>query len=158
MATLSTQVKGYTKANAKSGAKGLVLLQSCINHMLGESGDWTPLAWLLSGSEGADSTRLRAITNQVVGGVSIKADKKQPTGLRITLGDNAGLTEKSDVLGSLVNGQTSFRSNKVKEELFDVKVNPWDVNKYAASIIKKLAKDDVSVTQLMNAMSKATSK
>ena len=151
MATLKSQVDSFHKANGKAGAKGLALLAQCTMHMF-DHDDWTPLAWLISKSEGADATRFRAILGQVTGGVTLKKDKNQPTGLRFEVGDNAGPTDKMMVVSVMVDEGVSFRSKRVADELFEAKANPFKLSKYAASVAKKLEKEHVSVNDLMKAM------
>ena len=154
MANLMTQNKSFVTGLSKSGIKGLALLLQDIDHMFKHK-DWTPLAWLLSKTEGADSVRLRSITSKVVGGVTMRKDKEQPSGLRIVMGDNAAPTENINALRALVDNEVSFRSKKVKDDLGIGKATvpaQFDVNKYAKSVANKLSKEEVSVADLMKAM------
>ncbi|NOQ73228.1 MAG: hypothetical protein GQ574_14570 [Crocinitomix sp.] len=154
MATLLKQVQGFTRGQAKAGANGLKLVETTIDHMF-EHNDWTPLAWLLAKTEGADSTVLRRVVKECVGGVKLKRDANQPSGLRITLGDNAGPSEKMPLLRELTGESVSFRSKQVREVLFEAPEIVFDLDKWALTLARRMNKEHVTQAKLDNALKSA---
>ena len=70
-------------ADAKGAGKRYVILWAeCVEHMFGDSHDWTVLATLVSGAGVRDAAILRALTGRALHGWSLIKDKDQPTGLR----------------------------------------------------------------------------
>lgn len=70
-------------SDAKSAGKRYVVLWSeCVEHMFGDSHDWTVLATLISGAGVKDAAILRALTGKAIQGYSLVKDEKQKTGLR----------------------------------------------------------------------------
>lgn len=69
--------------DAKSAGKRYVQLWAeCVEHMFGDSHDWTVLATLISGAGAKDAAILRALTGKAVQGFQLVKDDKQKTGLR----------------------------------------------------------------------------
>ena len=70
-------------ADAKSAGKRYVLLWAeCVQHMFGDSHDWTVLATLIGGAAPKDAAILRALTGKAIKGYSLVKDEKQGSGLR----------------------------------------------------------------------------
>lgn len=153
MATLLQTVNSYLKSQSKAGSKGLALTLACIEHGF-QHGDTTQLAWLISKADAKDSQVFRAIAGKVMGGVTMKKDARQPSGIKIDLADNAGPTDKMPILKRLVEDQVSFRSTRVQEELLaKAKVEAeFDLHKLALAFVKKMAKEEVSVASMMLAL------
>ena len=151
MATLLKQVQGFTRGQGRAGINGLALVASTIDHMF-EHGDWTPLAWLIAKTEGSDSTTIRRIVNECVGGVKMKRDIKQPSGLHIKVGDNAGPSEKMPLLRGLIEEKVSFRSKIVREALFETPETEFDLDKWAMNVARKMNKEHVTQARLDNAV------
>ena len=149
MATLIKQVQGFVKGQSTAGANGLRLVQVCIDHMF-EHDDWTPLAWLIAKTEGSDSTTIRRIVNECVGGIKLTKDVKQPSGLRIKLGDNSAPSDKMPLLRGLVEEKVSFRSKVVREALFETPEPVFDKHTWAMTIARKMAKNNVTLAMLDN--------
>lgn len=149
--SLNQKVKNFTTRNRNAGAKGLELVAECINHMFDHK-DWTPLAWLIVGSEGRDATIFRKIVGVTTEGVTLAKDAKQPTGLRFTLKDNASTTELFDTLKALVNDGESFRGENVKNKLFPTTESTFDINAYAKRVMSKIEKEHVSLGDLLAAI------
>jgi hypothetical protein len=81
-ANLIDRVK-KVNADAKSAGKRYVVLWAeCVEHMFGDSHDWTVLATLISGAGAKDAAILRALTGKAIQGYSLVKDDKQKTGLR----------------------------------------------------------------------------
>ena len=154
MATLIKQVQGFTKGQAKAGANGLALVVTTIDHMF-DHDDWTPLAWLIAKTEGSDSTTIRRIVNECVGAIKLTRDVKQPSGLRIKLGDNAAPSDKMPLLRGLVEEKVSFRSKVVREALFEAPEPVFDKHKWAMNIARKMAKNNVTLAMLDNEIKSA---
>jgi len=154
MATLIKQVQGFVKGQSKAGANGLNLVAVTIDHMF-EHGDWTPLAWLIAKTEGSDSTTIRRIVNECVGGVKLKKDNKQPSGMSIVVGDNAGPSEKMPLLRGLIEHKVSFRSKDVREVLFEKVETEFDLDKWALTLARRMNKEHVTQARLDNAIKAA---
>lgn len=146
------KVKSYTKGQRNAGAKGLAFCMNCIDHMF-EHGDWTPLAWLITGMDKRDGSIMRSIVREVTGGVSLttqsKAAKEQPTGIEIKMADNAGPTDKMAILRKMVEEGVSFRSQLVQKNLMDKSANPADLPKYAKAVMRKLDKEGWTIGELL---------
>lgn len=70
-------------ADAKSSGKRYVMLWAeCVQHMFGDSHDWTVLATLIGGAAPKDAAILRALTGKAIKGYSLVKDEKQNSGLR----------------------------------------------------------------------------
>jgi len=154
MTDLTSQVTGWTKRQGKAGVRGLELVSVCIDHMF-KSGDWTPLAWLITGLEGNDSSTIRRIVNECVGGIRMVRDAKQPSGLRIIRGDNAGPSEKMPLLRGLIEHKVSFRSKDVREVLFEKVESEFDLDKWALTLARRMNKEHVTQARLDNAIKAA---
>ncbi len=154
MATLIKQVQGFVNGQAKAGANGLALVVTTIDHMF-EHDDWTPLAWLIAKTEGSDSTTIRKIVNECVGGIKLTRDAKQPSGLRIKLGDNSGPSDKMPLLRGLVEERVSFRSKSVREVLFEAPEPVFDLDKWALTVARKMSKNGLTLAQLDNSIKNA---
>ncbi len=154
MASLIKQVQGFVNGQGRAGTNGLKLVETCIDHMF-QHGDSTQLAWLIAKMEPSDSTTIRRIVNECVGGVKMKRDVKQPSGLLISLGDNSAPSEKMPILRELTGNKTSFRSKDVREALFEQADPVFDLDKWALTVARKLNKNKVSQAQLDNALKAA---
>lgn len=77
-ATLISRIKSNASGRAKSSVSTLALVLEAIDHQRA-LGDWTPLAWLVGLSEGADIGRIRAIVKAACG-ITFVQDEKQPSG------------------------------------------------------------------------------
>ena len=155
MATLIKQVQGFVRGQNTGGKNGLAFVEKTIDHMF-EHGDWTPLAWLVAKSDPSDARLYRAIIGRCVGGITMNAKSKeakvQPSGLEIKMGENAGPTDLMPTLRKLVEDGESFRGKAVKEELLGKEPPAFDLAKYAKTIANRLAKEEVTVKDLMNAI------
>lgn len=70
-------------SDAKSAGKRYVILWAdCVEHMFGDSHDWTVLATLIGGAGVKDAAILRALTGKALVGYSLVKDDKQKSGLR----------------------------------------------------------------------------
>ena len=154
MATLIKQVQGFTRGQSKAGVNGLVLLVTTIDHMF-EHDDWTPLAWLIAKTEGSDSTVLRRIVNECVGGIKLTRDVNQPSGLRIKLADNGGPSDKMQLLRELVEHKVSFRSKTIREVLFEQAETAFNVETWAMNVARKMSKNNLTLAQFDNAIKNA---
>lgn len=146
MGTLIQQTRGWATGRNKSGANGFKLLVASVDHMF-EHGDWTPLAWLINGTEGADRTRMRAILGKIAGGITLNTTSKEArehsTGCKIVMGDNCGPTGDMSIARTLCEENVSFASKRVAEELLnkDVVTSKFDLDKYAKTVFNKLTKE-----------------
>ena len=155
MATLIKRVQGFVRGQSSAGANGLRLIQDCVDHMY-EHNDWTPLAWLINRSEAQDKSRIRAIVGVVAGGLTLstggKQAKVQPSGMFIKMAENAGPTDMMPTLRKLVEEGQSFRSKAVSEELLKKEPPKADINKFAKSIVNKMAKEGWTLKDVLEAI------
>lgn len=114
---LMSRVKGHVSGQKTSGQNTLGLTVECVEHMFGESGDWTPLAFLIGRSEPAQSRMVKGIANKVIQGYSLKKDEGQPSGFRFAKieGKNQGLDK------ALLDTVIAFRDKKLSIQSQDVK-------------------------------------
>lgn len=117
MANIMTTIKKFCTSNAKQTQTALVHTLAVIDHMLGESRDWTVAATLIAGTDSRMSPQIKHIIRECVGGIKLTKDEKQSTGLRFKLGDNFGPTEKLEVLRDLVEAGETIYSTKVEQGL-----------------------------------------
>lgn len=123
MAKFNAQVKAFLKAHTGHTQKALAITLIGVDHML-EHRDWDGLARLMTGTEGRMGKRIKAIVQEVVGGLTIKADAGHPSGLRFTLGDNIAATERLQGLRDLVDAKETIYSVAVDEFLGKEKAVP----------------------------------
>lgn len=157
MATLMQTVQGYVRNQKTGGNTGLVHLVSCIEHMFGDSHDWTPLAWLVGKSQTRDAQIFRAILGRVTENVTVSKDPKQPSGLRFKTKGNASTNEMYAVLKALADAGESFRGEAVKVKILDKEKTEttFDLEAYAKRIVAKLDKEHVGLAALLMAVEKA---
>lgn len=114
------QVKTFLRSHKSGTKRALELTLLGIDHMH-QHKDWTGLAMMITQTEGRMGPQIRRIIGECLGGVTMKADKTHPSGMRFELGDNWGPTEKLGVLRDLVaNGETVF-SDAVEQGLLGKK-------------------------------------
>lgn len=141
MSKLMDRVRGHVSGQRTSGQNTLSLTVECIEHMFGDSGDWSPLAYLIGRSEPAQAREVRRIAGRIVQGYRLTKDDKQPSGLRfVKVKDaNQGIdTAKLDMLKTLVDKKKSVQSKDVKEKFASEKAAPkaWDAKAWAARQVK----------------------
>lgn len=122
-ATLMKRVNSHLRGQMTNGQDSLSLTRDCIDHMFGESGDWSPLALLIGKSEPAQSKMIRKITGQVVEGFILREDKEQPSGLRFLKSKDQTQQinqENYDALAAFVEAKRTIQAQDVKER-FTVK-------------------------------------
>ena len=153
MATLNQQVQSFVRNQKNAGAKGLEILSLCIEHMYGESNDWTPLAWLIAKTEANDARVLRAILGRVTSGLTVKKDKDQPSGLRIVRAGNSSTTELYGTMKKLIDEKQSFRSKTVREQLLPPKDSAdFDIKKYVKRVMSKIENEGVTLADFLAAI------
>lgn len=138
MSKLISRVRAHTSGQVTSGQNTLALLVECIEHMFGESGDWSPLAYLIGKSEPAQSRAVRRLTGCLVHGWTLKADADQPSGLRFAKREKANQgvdLERLNVLRAMVEGKKSIQSKEVSD-LF----KPVSEEKSTDEVLKEAAK------------------
>ena len=136
--TLMSQVKSVVSNHNASPVRVMALIPLCVDHMF-QHNDWTQLAWLIAKLEpSADASLVRSILGKVTAGISKKDDKDQPSGIRINMKANAGVTEKMPVLRALVAEGVSLRSKRVREEILGKVDNPFDFHKWTQRVLKKM--------------------
>lgn len=150
MATLISRVKSHCRGQATSGQNTLALTLECVDHMFGESGDWTPLAHLIGGSEAGQSRMVRAVVGKVVQGWTFKADEKQDSGIRFVkkVDANQGIdSEFRTKLVKLVEARKSIQSEAVKSIFTPKLVKVFDPEAYAKTVLRKLQNEGFSLEE-----------
>lgn len=128
--TLAQRVSAFKKSNAKSGNLALQLTVETIQHAIGDSGDGTVFASLISGMDPAQSKVARAIAAKV--GLTIKKDDKAAHGFKVDTSAKARATIKANnaAMAFLANVDSLAASGKtllgadVKGLLSDDKAQP----------------------------------
>lgn len=82
MTNLVDRVKKVNSDAKSAGKRYVQLWAECVEHMFGESHDWTVLATLIAGAGSKDAGILRMLTGRALQGYSLVKDDKQKTGLR----------------------------------------------------------------------------
>lgn len=128
--TLAQRVASFGKANAKSGNVALQLTVETIQHAIGDSGDGTVFAKLISCMEPAQSKVARAIAAKV--GLTVKKDDKAVHGFKVDTSakaraaikaNNAAMSFLADVDNLSASGKTLLGAD-VKEILTGDKAQP----------------------------------
>lgn len=93
--SLISRVKSLNTRSKTVGNTYVKLFAECVEHMFGESRDWTVLAALIGGAQSKDAVILRAMAGKVLQGWKLVKDEKQPYGLRFKKveGQNQGFDE-----------------------------------------------------------------
>jgi hypothetical protein len=120
--SLLKQVINHATGQATSSQATLRLFVQCVEHMAGDSGDWTPLAALIGRSQPAQSARVRQLVAQSLNGWALKKDPevKQTGGLRFVKreGHNQGFNwEFVDKVRAEMEGKAGIQSKSVKDLL-----------------------------------------
>jgi len=123
--SMRKQSRAWWTGRKNNGANLITGVIDRIRVAKGPDGDWTLLAHHLAcgiadGDQKAVSN-LRIVCEAVLPGISIAVDKKQPTGLRIKLGEgeisNSGVSKVMD----LVNKKVSLSGTAIKAALVEAK-------------------------------------
>lgn len=168
--TLNTRIKSFLTSNNTLGAKGLAIVAESITHAFDTNGakDWTPLGFLVSGLDKTDQRTMKQIVEAVTIDVTAsktpkeKIDNGTPA-ITFKRGQTSTVfihAENMAILQSLVDANTSFRSNAVKEALFPsnggAEYNFEKVKKSAIAATKKLfsetSANGIQFRELINAM------
>jgi len=156
MATLIQQIKSHCTSQGSQGVKTLALVKVCIDHMEGESGDWSPLAMLIGRSQPAQSRIIKKIVEKILQGYSIVKDEKQDSGLRISkIADmNQGFDEAGKTtLATLVEDKATLQGAAVKDAFLPKVEKPdFDITAAVEKSVKAMAKEGVSLTDYIDAL------
>jgi len=149
MTNLLKRIKANAQARNTNGAATLELIALSAAEC-DKSGDWTNLAWIIALGSG-EASRLKAIVSAI--GYDVKADKKQPTGLRLKKsGDDGDNNAARFSLSYHVERKTSFRSKALSETHEDGDViallvresKAWTIEGAAMALAKRAKKEGVS--------------
>lgn len=110
---LISDIKLNARNAAANGAATLRLTSDAIAHM-DESGDWTPLAWVVGAASDSDKSRLKRIIEAATGCKTVSC-KKQPSGHKIvrpkaTDSNSAPVVDRRHILSAYVTLGVTFRS------------------------------------------------
>jgi hypothetical protein len=100
-APLIDRVKKVNSDAKSAGKRYVVLWAECVEHMFGDSHDWTVLATLISGAAPKDAAILRALTGKAIQGFSLVKDKEQATGLRFKKKEDSNQGVDSDFVSKV---------------------------------------------------------
>lgn len=169
MATLLKTVQGYVSNRQKSGATGLRLILTAIEHAF-EHGDSTPLAWLIAKTEDKEGKVIRRIVGACVSGVSLEMTseeaRRQPSGI-IIRGFEGGTKRKAKVkneiglLSELVAAGHGFMSKAVADALFPApeKKDTYGLKEAVASfnrLVKKIEDHEMTLDMVLRAVAAET--
>jgi hypothetical protein len=138
--SLLERVKRVNTDAKSAGKRYVILWAECVEHMFGDSHDWTVLATLVSGAGVRDAAILRALTGKALKGWSLVKDKDQPTGLRFKkiVGEEQGFDDHF-VSTVKVMGQQG-KALQSADILAMVKPNKDKKTRDAAAVAKSVAK------------------
>ena len=138
--SLLERVKRVNTDAKSAGKRYVILWAECVEHMFGDSHDWTVLATLVSGAGVRDAAILRALTGKALKGWSLVKDKDQPTGLRFKkiVGEEQGFDDHF-VSTVKVMGQQG-KALQSADILAMVKPNKDKKARDAAAVAKSVAK------------------
>jgi predicted Zn-ribbon and HTH transcriptional regulator len=138
--SLLERVKRVNTDAKSAGKRYVILWAECVEHMFGDSHDWTVLATLVSGAGVRDAAILRALTGKALKGWSLVKDKDQPTGLRFKkiVGEEQGF-DNHFVSTIKVMGQQG-KALQSADILAMVKPNKDKKTRDAAAVAKSVAK------------------
>lgn len=112
--SMQKKVASWIKGQNASGANGLAILKEAIEHANGQSRDWTPLAYMLGRTQPATAKIATLIVKAALPGVVIKADDKQPAGVRLTIGKDVVLNDAAMLdLKALVDAKAPIGGRQV---------------------------------------------
>ena len=149
--------KKIRKASAKAwtGRKenGAVLMQVTLDacrHAVGESGDWTVLANHIArgmaDGAAAEVRNIKLIINAVLPGIVMRSDKKQPSGLFISVKDVEISNSGADAVVSLIERNVSLSGTAIREALkpeSDKEEKQFDANEWANRTVKKHSRAEI---------------
>lgn len=152
MGTMMQKVVSHVTGQKTSGQNTLALAVETIDHFAGESGDWSPLAYLIGRSEPVQSRQVRLIARNVIQGWALVKDGEQNSGLRFKKqkGKNQGFDgEALDKVRALAGQKVSIQSPKVKAlfEPEETAPTPFDPKAKAERWVK--ANKDVDRADMM---------
>jgi hypothetical protein len=156
MTSLIAQIKSHCTLQGSQGVKTLALTKVCIDHMEGDSGDWSPLAMLIGRSQPAQSRIIKKIVEKILQGYSIVKDEKQDSGLRISkIADmNQGFDEGGKTtLATLVSDKATLQGAAVKDAFLPKVDKPdFDISVAVEKSVKAMEKDGVSLEDYIAAL------
>lgn len=155
--SLNSRVTSFIKSNQKGTVVAVDLLIACMDHWMGPSRDWTPLARLVTSVDSRMAARMQRMVGKALGGVSKVTDTDAEFGVKYKASKNAGPSEKMATLRDLCTAGESIYSNAVDEWLEIEAKTPaeFDMAKYAARVAAKLDKEAVSEEEFLNAVKRA---
>lgn len=154
MSTYNQKVAGFLKTHKGQNKRAVEMVLLGIEHMLENGREWTGLARLLSGVEPRMATMYRRIIDTALGGVSVRRDIKQPSGLRFVFGDNFGPSEKIAGLRKLVEQGASIYGQDMQAYV-GMEPKPaaaFDAEKRFAALAKAAVAADMSLEAALNQM------
>lgn len=119
MTSVLKTINGFCTSNKNNNVKALSMIALAIDYAI-EHGNTDPLGVLISKTDSKMSPVIRKIVGAVTGGLQCKKDtslKPHYTGLKWTMGDNWGPSEKMAVLRQLIEDKASIYGKDVKEQL-----------------------------------------
>lgn len=133
-----------------NGAKLMQITVDACRHAMGDSGDWTVLANHIQRgvAEGANAEvrNIKLIVNAVIPGVVMKADKSQPSGMRINTKGASLSNSGVDKVVNLMERKVSLSGTAIREELAtdkEKKTGEFDPAKTATNFVKKHTRAEV---------------
>ena len=128
---ISRKVNAFLTRSKSTNCKALEVSCLAVRHAL-NTRDWTLMARLISRTDPRMSKQIKKVVSASLGGITVRKDSNQPTGLSFKLGDNFAATEVlaklenlakstksifSEDVNNLIKPEKSKANKKSKEEL-----------------------------------------
>lgn len=155
--SLNRKLTTFIKGNQKQTQVAVELLIECMDHWMGPSRDWTPLARLVTSVDSRMGARMQRMVGKALGGISKVTDTDAEYGIKYKASKNAGPSEKMAELRDLCSAGESIYSVAIDTWLDIEKAEPKKVDAvtYAKRVVARLEKDGISEDEFMEAMKRA---
>jgi len=101
----------------KSSSNIMTLTLNMVDHAMGESGDWTPLAHHLAKAKSVGADRelanVKLIVRSLAPGVKIAKDEKQPSGIRLSFKEATKSNQARDIVMDLIARKVSITGTAI---------------------------------------------
>lgn len=152
---LKQKISRWATGVATSGANGLELIDTSVQHMV-ETGDWTPISAMFRKLENtSDFATVRTIVGSMLEGARMKADPAHPEKYVFSKrkGETIRLSNKAAIVSAYIAEGASFRSRKLLDDLKPPQSNKkWDMDAYIKRVAKKAVDEGVETATFLEAL------
>ena len=155
--SINSRVTSFIKSNQKGTVVAVDLLIACMDHWMGPSRDWTPLARLVTSVDSRMAQRMQRIVGKALGGVSKVTDTDAEFGIKYKASRNAGPSDKMGTLRDLCTAGESIYSAAMDEWLeIEAKApKAFDLQAYAKRVAAKLDQENATEEEFLAAVKAA---